>query len=153
MDRKIYRPDSILQITVCFVHTLEIIRHESFCVFTETELNQTARTVSTWHFPILHYFTLNRFSVKMSHLVMSFIVLLALSNIKKVQNTSFAPQGCTYNNGAAVCDFRMWIPPLLDINFGPEPLFWLELTYINGSIPAQVMVKRLFSVFVGSTDF
>ena len=89
----------------------------------------------------------------MPHLVLPSIVLLALSTIKKVQNSSFAPQGCTYNNRAAVCDFRIWNPPLLDINFGPEPLFWLELTHINGSIPAQVMFKRLLSVFVGSTDF
>ena len=52
----------------------------------------------------------------------------------------FAPQGCSFSDGEAQCNFQQWKPPLLDDDFGPEPLHKLELNRINADIPASVRV-------------
>ena len=48
-----------------------------------------------------------------------------------------APQGCTYSNGVANCDFKHWAPPLLDQTFG-GPVRDLSLNNISGTIPDGV---------------
>ena len=53
--------------------------------------------------------------------------------------------GCLYNNeGSVQCDFQKWSPPLMDYEFGPEPVKLLSVLNINGTIPAGVMFQFIF---------
>ena len=72
------------------------------------------------------------------------LFVLSFSLLHNIQG--FAPQGCLYKNGRALCDFQEWIPPV-DINeFGPEPLYYFGLININGSIPAGVRFLLSLSI-------
>ena len=44
--------------------------------------------------------------------------------------------GCKYNKGVVYCDFQIWSPPLMGYEFGPEPVTFLGVFNINGTIPA-----------------
>ena len=75
------------------------------------------------------------------------------------QNTSrAAPAGCIYDSDSVmwICDFKTWIPPLQDEDFGLAPWYYLELNNINGNIPAGVMFMipflHVFSVFLSSEN-
>lgn len=50
--------------------------------------------------------------------------------------------GCNYDSkGYAKCDFQKWTPPLMDKEFGAEPVSRLIVYNINGTIPAGVMFQ------------
>ena len=73
--------------------------------------------------------------------LLSITVLLASSY--NIYGQDVAPQGCSYANSRADCDFLEWVPPLLDEDFKPEPFYHFSLININGTIPAGV--KFLFN--------
>ena len=75
---------------------------------------------------------------------LSITVLLALSN--NIYGQNVAPQGCSYDNGRADCDFLEWVPPILDEDFKPEPFHHFSLININGTIPAGVKLSVNFSI-------
>ena len=52
--------------------------------------------------------------------------------------------GCKYNKGVVYCDFLIWSPPLMDYEFGPEPVKSLSVFNISGNIPTGVK----FSIYV-----
>ena len=90
----------------------------------------------------------------MSLSVLSLIAYLPLFwNTRGQNNSSNAPQGGSYENRKAVCDFQHWMPPLLDKDF-IEPVHHLTLENINGTIPAGLSICLKFSsVFEGFSLF
>ena len=57
---------------------------------------------------------------------------------------AFAPQGCSFEDGIASCYFQQWAPPLLDKDFGLEPLYELRLYDIHGNIPNGVIFLSFY---------
>ena len=53
--------------------------------------------------------------------------------------------GCMDNiEGFVRCDFQKWSPPLMDYEFGPEPVRFWNVFNINGAIPAGLMFQCIF---------
>lgn len=76
------------------------------------------------------------------HYVLQIIIIIQL--------LPFSTQGwgnlneCKYNNGFVECDFQRWSPPLMDYEFGPEPVRFLTVFNITGKIPAGVKFQLFF---------
>lgn len=77
-------------------------------------------------------------------LLLSINLLLELSY--NIYGQNMAPQGCSYENGRADCDFLEWVPPLFDEDFKPEPFLHFSLININGTIPAGVKCSVNFPI-------
>ena len=69
----------------------------------------------------------------------SLLHLILLQSLQAWNIFCVAPQGCSYTNGSAYCDFERWTPPLLDKDFTPDQAYELRLGKINGAIPAGVI--------------
>ena len=70
----------------------------------------------------------------------SILPLITFLSLPELNSFNFAPQGCSFTDGSARCNFRQWTPPLLDDSFGPEPLYRLPLYNLNGTIQARVII-------------
>ena len=77
----------------------------------------------------------------------SLLHLILLQSLQAWNIFCFAPQGCSYTNELANCDFELWAPPLLDKDFGPDPPYELSLRKIHGAIPAEVIFLHFNAVW------